>query len=398
MRRGRQKSQVSVAVLALVAFILEQVESLASSNEVHSQARDRTPSVGVEAAACTRDRLSATLRLPPGFHGLVYARGYPLRCRQPSMGRDRVRISLPLGECGTRLVELQDGHLVYEAELYVQLDQHVQQAGDQALRVRCSRDALLVSGRLGRGPETKPQSSAGGSADVEGWMDILRGSMPLVKPLSGHVNVGDPMTMLIKIRHKAGLDSRVTECFAHDGSKQMEQELTDKHGCTLDPSIMADLKEQPGARATGLKVVFSSFAAFKFPDRDSLHLQCKVVVCNKTCPFESCGGATRRLRRRHTSDIGPSDVGSGYVLQDMQVYNSIQVKTSSIDVDAKGLPLVDSNHEEGAPLVCLSSSKMAAVVVLLSLVLLASLVAGGCIWLRARHRRHERLGLGGAEC
>lgn len=97
---------------------------------------------------------------------------------------------------------LQDGHLVYEAELYVQLDQHVQQAGDQALRVRCSRDALLVSGRLGRGPESKPQSSAGGSADVEGWMDILRGSMPLVKPLSGHVNVGDPMTMLIKIRHK----------------------------------------------------------------------------------------------------------------------------------------------------------------------------------------------------
>lgn len=59
----------------------------------------------VEVATCTRDRLTATLLLEPGFRGLVYARGYPLRCRQAGNGQARLRLSLPVSECGTRVTE-----------------------------------------------------------------------------------------------------------------------------------------------------------------------------------------------------------------------------------------------------------------------------------------------------
>ncbi|EEC00746.1 hypothetical protein IscW_ISCW016490, partial [Ixodes scapularis] len=241
-----------------------------------------------------RTRLTASLRLEPGFRGVVYARGYPLRCRQAGDGRPRLRLSLPVAECGTRIAEQQDGRLLYETQLYVQFDRHVQQGMDTVLHVNCSPPAhpqsrdILVSSSMGNKapssrrrfpPKVRPPSESASTqvaattpkpswaelSDVDSWMDILQGNMPFLKPVSGHINVGDPMTMLIKIRHKAGLQTRVTDC-------------------SLDPSILPELEERLNTK-TGLKVVFSSFQAFKFPDRDNLHLQCKVLVCNRTCPL-----------------------------------------------------------------------------------------------------------------
>ncbi|CAN7938532.1 unnamed protein product, partial [Ixodes hexagonus] len=166
---------------------------------------------------------------------------------------------------------------------------------DAVLHVNCSPPAhaqnrdILVSSRVGnKAPATRrrfppkvrpssettsyevvpttPKPSWAELSDVDSWMDILQGNMPFLKPVSGHINVGDPMTMLIKIRHKvhAPLLTRLTSC-------------------SLDPSILPELEERFNTK-TGLKVVFSSFQAFKFPDRDNLHLQCKVLVCNRTCP------------------------------------------------------------------------------------------------------------------
>ncbi|EEC04136.1 hypothetical protein IscW_ISCW016633 [Ixodes scapularis] len=94
---------------------------------------------------------------------------------------------------------------------------------------------------------------------------------------------------------------------------------------------------------------------------------------------------------------------SGQVLRGLEVYNSVEVKTSSIDVDSEGLPLADSvtflnedGAESGRQLVCLSSSKMAAVLGVLAVVLVASLVTSICMCVRARewkrrflHRRHR---------
>ena len=35
----------------------------------------------------------------------------------------------------------------------------------------------------------------------DSWMDILRGKMPTAVPITEYVNVGEEVTMLIKIRH-----------------------------------------------------------------------------------------------------------------------------------------------------------------------------------------------------
>ncbi|KAG0411854.1 hypothetical protein HPB47_011015 [Ixodes persulcatus] len=174
--------------------------------------------------------------------------------------------------------------------------------------------------------------------------------------------------------------------------------------CSLDPSILPELEERLNTK-TGLKVVFSSFQAFKFPDRDNLHLQCKVLVCNRTCPLSPCqelpyngsggAGAVASARRTRQGRMSRWE-HSGQVLRGLEVYNSVEVKTSSIDVDSEGLPLADSvtflnedGGESGRQLVCLSSSKMAAVLGVLAVVLVASLVTSICI-----QSHSQRLGSG----
>lgn len=39
----------------------------------------------------------------------------------------------------------------------------------------------------------------------DSWMDILRGKMPTAVPITEYVNVGEEVTMLIKIRHAGKL-------------------------------------------------------------------------------------------------------------------------------------------------------------------------------------------------
>ena len=50
------------------------------------------------------------------------------------------------------------------------------------------------------------------------------------------------MTMVIKVRQRPGLDTRVTSCIAHDGSGDNSQDLLDEKGCAIDDSIMPPLR------------------------------------------------------------------------------------------------------------------------------------------------------------
>ena len=66
--------------------------------------------------------------------------------------------------------------------------------------------------------------------------------------------------------------------------------------CTLDPVILPNfqpvsqqmLKTLPHvdqqSRGAGQRILYTTFPAFKFPERFSLHIQCSLVICNTTCP------------------------------------------------------------------------------------------------------------------
>lgn len=81
-----------------------------------------------------------------------------------------------------------------------------------------------------------------------------------------------------------GLDTRLTSCVAHDGSHESQQELLDADGCSLDTSILPNVQERIINRSgSTIKLLYANFQAFRFPNRDHLHLKCTVVVCKGKC-------------------------------------------------------------------------------------------------------------------
>ena len=81
-----------------------------------------------------------------------------------------------------------------------------------------------------------------------------------------------------------GLDTRLTSCWAHDGSHEKKQQLLDADGCSVDASILANVQERSMPHS-GVKLLFTKFRAFKFPGRDHLHFKCTVLVCKGKCPL-----------------------------------------------------------------------------------------------------------------
>lgn len=76
------------------------------------------------------------------------------------------------------------------------------------------------------------------------------------------------------------------ECVAHDGLGDSSQKLLDEHGCPLDQALMPTPKYGP-IRPIALmrhQEAISKFPAFKFPDRDRLHLNCGLQICRGLCP------------------------------------------------------------------------------------------------------------------
>uniref|UniRef100_A0A0P4W2U0 ZP domain-containing protein n=1 Tax=Scylla olivacea TaxID=85551 RepID=A0A0P4W2U0_SCYOL len=153
----------------------------------------------------------------------------------------------------------------------------------------------------------------GNSEPVSCWMDIVEGTSMDGKPVLEHLLVGDDTTMVLKVRQTKGLDTRITSCLAHDGSDDESQELIDENGCSVDDEIMPPLRIKFNPRS-GVKVAYASFKAFKFPDRDHLHLRCTVLVCLGACQLPVCGRLSNRIGRR----MGNSGQGSIQAVHDLQ--------------------------------------------------------------------------------
>ncbi|XP_069954017.1 uncharacterized protein [Cherax quadricarinatus] len=250
------------------------------------------------------------------------------------------------------------------------------------------------------------QKPEGDLEPVSCWMDIVAGKSMDGKPVLEHLLVGDDTTMVLKVRQSAGLDTRITSCVAHDGSGDQSQELIDEHGCAVDDDIMPPLRIKSNPR-TGVKVAYSSFKAFKFPDRDNLHLRCLVLVCLGSCSLPVCGRTTNRIGRRlggtgqgsiqpildseDTQPPRPQGGGRGKeralasrVLDRVEVFNSVEVRAPGIEtqpdlvkqyrVDRQPVDSVDFFSDDN--MFCVTPYKMIlAFGVLLAVLLLALLSA-----------------------
>lgn len=163
-----------------------------------------------------------TITFQQPFTGKVYAKGYSQECQVDGNGTMVLKFHSSVHECGIKLVE-KDGLEQYEVHLYVQYGKQIQQSIDERILVRCAPQEILLSGGMGRRTDDlkahspnlksmrgeskiqiKPmdnhhfaESTVG---SVECWMDILKGRVPYLKAIDGYVNIGEDITVLVKIK------------------------------------------------------------------------------------------------------------------------------------------------------------------------------------------------------
>ncbi|XP_046646453.1 uncharacterized protein LOC124336716 [Daphnia pulicaria] len=177
----------------------------------------------------------------------------------------------------------------------------------QAKKLEMNRDSsktpsaspsMVLSGALKLLPAPKQRDQ------ITCWMDIVAGTDPTGNPVEGYLRVGQEATVVVRVRQTVGLDTRLTSCVAHDGSHESQQELLDSDGCSLDTSILPNVQERIINRSGSIiKLLYANFQAFRFPDRDHLHLKCTVVVCKGKCLMNPCNLIRRKGRATNSSKV-----------------------------------------------------------------------------------------------
>lgn len=96
------------------------------------------------------------------------------------------------------------------------------------------------------------------------------------------------------------ISGQVVDCLAHDGLGDTSQSLIDPSGCPVDEVLVPKLLESRQlSRTLGdyrFTVLATSFPAFKFPDRESVHVRCGLQLCRGSC---------QQVRVQHAQKIRP---------------------------------------------------------------------------------------------
>lgn len=253
-----------------------------------------------------------TVHFSEPFHGLLHARGFPSECSVQGKGLHSLSLTLPTSSCGVRLSH----ELHYQASVDVQFDQKLQLALYERRLVSCA--APLDGNEIPSGaPTSGPQHQAlraSKEADFEptrAWMELEAAGG------GGAALVGEPVRLKVRTKGAEGLKLRVTECVAHEGAGESPQRLLDALGCPVEPQVIGQFNYTSwGASAV--------FPAFKFPDRESLHMQCVLLLCRGACPVGRC------------SDGSPAPIGGPHsqVVRKMKIFNSLRVAAPGIEMEA----------------------------------------------------------------
>ncbi|XP_020713794.1 uncharacterized protein LOC101461859 [Ceratitis capitata] len=218
---------------------------------------------------------------------------------------------------------------------------------------------------------------------------------------SGAVEVGQATTLTVRAIVPGTMGVRVVDCAALDGLGESKQQLLDERGCTIDEQVMPPLskhfkpvdegwsKQQPDDLME--KTFTATFPAFKFPDRERLHVSCGVQLCKTKCPNVNCRSSEPLL------------LSADKHLARIEVFNSLAVTAPQIEVDRLRYdrrynmsveeypPHIRHIHSDGT--LCLSVSKLAISFCVLGLIFLVAVIVAIYSLIRARRRT-----TGGSTC
>lgn len=214
---------------------------------------------------------------------------------------NKVSISLPTSGCGIRLSSRpQSPQMVYSLVLVAQQDRHLRQIADQEKYLECfiRNDAFAIKSqhlltgmlrnhskqqRIGR-MKNENQLTPEALLAARAWMEITPDEKN-PKIIRDTLEVGEPALLTVKSTLPAGVGWKVVECTAHDGLGDSSQKLLDEAGCPVDEFLMPQprLGTVQSIKLMRHQEAVSRFFAFKFPDRDRLHLVCRLQLCRGVC-------------------------------------------------------------------------------------------------------------------
>lgn len=158
---------------------------------------------------------------------------------------------------------------------------------------------------------------------IRSWLEVES------KEGQDYAIVGENSTLSIRSILARNVGMRVVDCVAFDGVGESSQRLFDEFGCPIDSQIMPDFTETIVSIEDGWskvheddivqKVFSTSFQAFKFPDRDIVHINCGIHLCKGKCPEEKCDGEFRQKLQKPLARV--------------EVFNSLKVVAPQIEID-----------------------------------------------------------------
>ena len=247
---------------------------------------------------------------------------------------------------------------------------------------------------------------------ASGWMELVDAITD--EPFDDSIQVGTPVSLVIRLRQFNSMDTMLSTCTAHSGDDFYD--LTNFRGCTEDTDILPNFKGFFNSR-TGVKRLKSTFPMFKFPDESKVIIRCTVIVCNKNCPVAKCD------KRASRQDFQTIEILDKFYLETFaQVHDPGSVTQIDPNVDSQQLMRTPpmkaeldtmkppssnyhkSNHEvidtisassmikeeiieendKESDLLCLSPSRLALAFGILLVILLLALLASCTLWMRAR--------------
>lgn len=217
--------------------------------------------------------------------------------------------------------------LMYSVRLVVQMDSKLQQKSDLEVMAKCVVPSEMMDVNLNDNG-LKPQRNGRmrflkAATKIRSWLEV--GS----KEGQDFAIVGENASMTVKSILARNVGMKVVDCVAFDGVGESSQRLFDEFGCPIDLQIMPDFKETIVDIEDGWsknqeddivqKVFTTNFQAFKFPDRDIIHINCGIHLCKGSCPQEACDGLIRGRLQKPLARI--------------EVFNSLKVLAPQIEID-----------------------------------------------------------------
>ncbi|EDW65693.1 uncharacterized protein cyr [Drosophila virilis] len=368
---------------------------------------------------CTRELLDMQLTLSRTFRGLLYAKDFPLECRSRGQDATQIALRVPTSGCGVRAEPLPDGSMEYTVRIMLQMEQKLRQSTDILRTVRCQLPAKAMGMPLpplhGRDRNARMRALAvvasSAAAHASHHMDTprVRIWLELGGPNgSGSVEVGVATTLTVRAIVPGTIGVRVVDCAALDGLGESTQQLLDARGCPIDEQVMPALHTRFKPAEEGWskqheedlveRTFMATFPAFKFPDRERLHVSCGVQLCKGKCPNLNCRLAEQQLQ-----------LNADQHLARIEVFNSLAVTAPQIEVDRLRYDRrynmsVEDYVPNVRPLVgegtlCLSISKLAISFCILGSIFLVAVIVAIFSLIRTRRRQQGRcagLGLAGA--